>query len=120
MWGVPVPAVVVPNLGRGSADDRRVCRDRLCGCISAEVADFLYRWSGTRIRSRYANRARRTNDYNLVSVPTGEFFHPVEIDMAAEREIRANYDRDTIAVYQTYSPAIADAALAADRFSALR
>jgi hypothetical protein len=36
--------------------------------------------------------------------------------MAAEREIRADYDRDTIAVYQAYSPAIADAALAAGRF----
>lgn len=36
--------------------------------------------------------------------------------MAAEYEIRADYDRDTIAVYQAYSPAIADAALAAGRF----
>jgi hypothetical protein len=36
--------------------------------------------------------------------------------MAAEHEIRADYDRDTIAVYQAYSPAIADAALEAGRF----
>lgn len=36
--------------------------------------------------------------------------------MPAEREIRADFDRDTIAVYQAYSPAIADAALAAGRF----
>jgi hypothetical protein len=36
--------------------------------------------------------------------------------MAAEREIRAAYDRDTIAIYQAYSPAIADAALEAGRF----
>jgi len=36
--------------------------------------------------------------------------------MAAQREIRANYDRDTITIYQAYSPAIADAALAAGRF----
>lgn len=36
--------------------------------------------------------------------------------MAAEHEIRADYDRDTIAIYQAYSPAIADAALAAGKF----
>ena len=36
----------------------------------------------------------------------------------AEREIRADYDRDTIAIYQAYSPAIADAALEAGRFVA--
>lgn len=36
--------------------------------------------------------------------------------MAAEYEIRADYDRDTIAVYQAYSPDIADAALEAGRF----
>ena len=36
--------------------------------------------------------------------------------MPAEREIRADFDRDTIAIYQAYSPAIADAALAAGRF----
>jgi hypothetical protein len=34
----------------------------------------------------------------------------------AEHEIRADFDRDTIAIYQAYSPAIADAALAAQRF----
>lgn len=32
------------------------------------------------------------------------------------REIRANYDRDTIVVYQAYRPEIADAALAAGKF----
>lgn len=36
--------------------------------------------------------------------------------MAAVREIRADYDRGTIAIYQAYSSAIADAALAAGRF----
>lgn len=36
--------------------------------------------------------------------------------MAARREIRADYDRDTIVVYQAYPPAIADPALAAQRF----
>ena len=36
--------------------------------------------------------------------------------MAAEHEIRADYDRDTLAIYQAYSPAIADAALEAGRF----
>ena len=36
--------------------------------------------------------------------------------MAAEHEIRADYDRDTIAIYQAYSRAIADAALEAGRF----
>lgn len=36
--------------------------------------------------------------------------------MPAEREIRADYDRDTIAIYQAYSPAIADAALEAGQF----
>lgn len=36
--------------------------------------------------------------------------------MAAEREIRADYDRETIVVYQAYPPAIADAALRAGRF----
>ncbi|MDY3557901.1 DUF4291 domain-containing protein [Gemmata sp. JC673] len=36
--------------------------------------------------------------------------------MVAAREIRADYDRDTIAIYQAYPPAIADAALAAGRF----
>lgn len=36
--------------------------------------------------------------------------------MASEHEIRADYDRDSVVVYQAYSSAIADAALAADRF----
>jgi hypothetical protein len=36
--------------------------------------------------------------------------------VAAEYEIRADYDRDTIVIYQAYSPAIADAALEAGRF----
>lgn len=36
--------------------------------------------------------------------------------MPAAREIRAAFDRDTVAVYQAYSPAIADAALAAGTF----
>jgi len=34
----------------------------------------------------------------------------------AEHEIRADYDRDTIVVYQAYAPTIADAALKAGRF----
>jgi hypothetical protein len=38
--------------------------------------------------------------------------------MAAEYEIRSDYDRDTIAIYQAYPPAIADAALEAGRFVA--
>lgn len=38
--------------------------------------------------------------------------------MAAEHEIRADYDRDTIIIYQAYSPIIADAALRAGRFVA--
>jgi hypothetical protein len=33
-----------------------------------------------------------------------------------QREIRADFDRDSIVVYQAYPPAIADAALAAGRF----
>jgi hypothetical protein len=36
--------------------------------------------------------------------------------MAAEREIRADYDRDTMAIYQAYCPAIADAAREAGKF----
>lgn len=36
--------------------------------------------------------------------------------MPAYREIRADYDRDTIVVYQAYNDAIADAALRAGRF----
>jgi hypothetical protein len=36
--------------------------------------------------------------------------------MPQEREIRADFDRETIVVYQAYSPAIADAALEAQRF----
>ena len=36
--------------------------------------------------------------------------------MAPRYEIRADYDRDTVAIYQAYSPAIADAALEAGRF----
>lgn len=36
--------------------------------------------------------------------------------MAAEHEVRADFDRDSIAIYQAYSPAIADAALEAGRF----
>ena len=36
--------------------------------------------------------------------------------MPAEHEIRADYDRDTVVIYQAYSPAIADAALKAGRF----
>lgn len=38
--------------------------------------------------------------------------------MPAEYEIRADFDRETIAIYQAYPPAIADAALAAGRFVA--
>ena len=34
----------------------------------------------------------------------------------AEHEIRADFDRETIVVYQAYSPAIAEAAVAAQRF----
>jgi hypothetical protein len=34
----------------------------------------------------------------------------------SEHEIRADFDRDTLVVYQAYSPAIADAALWAGRF----
>jgi hypothetical protein len=36
--------------------------------------------------------------------------------MSAEAEIRANFDRETIVVYQAYNPAIAAAALAAGTF----
>ena len=36
--------------------------------------------------------------------------------MPAEHEIRADYDRETLVVYQAYSPAIADAALKVQRF----
>jgi hypothetical protein len=36
--------------------------------------------------------------------------------MTAHREIRADFDRDTIVVYQAYNDAIADAALSAGRF----
>ncbi|YCK37011.1 DUF4291 domain-containing protein [Actinomadura sp. ATCC 39365] len=38
--------------------------------------------------------------------------------MAPQYEIRADYDADTIVVYQAYAPAIADAALRAGRFVA--
>lgn len=38
--------------------------------------------------------------------------------LTVQREIRADFDRDTIVVYQAYSPAVADAALAAGRFVA--
>jgi len=38
--------------------------------------------------------------------------------MAKPREIRADYDRDTIVIYQAYPPAIADAALSRGRFVA--
>lgn len=38
--------------------------------------------------------------------------------MGARREIRADYDRDTIVVYQAYPPAIAEPAIAAQRFVA--
>jgi hypothetical protein len=41
--------------------------------------------------------------------------HKAEV-VVAEREIRADYDRETLAIYQAYSPAIADAALEAGRF----
>jgi hypothetical protein len=36
--------------------------------------------------------------------------------MPAEHEIRADFDRQSIVIYQAYPPAIADAALAASRF----
>ena len=36
--------------------------------------------------------------------------------MPAEHEIRADFDRETIVVYQAYSPAIAEAAVSAQRF----
>ena len=36
--------------------------------------------------------------------------------MTAEREIRADYDATTLVIYQAYSPAVADPALAAQRF----
>ena len=38
--------------------------------------------------------------------------------MTARREIRADYDRDTIVVYQAYPAAIAEPAIAAQRFVA--
>ncbi len=38
--------------------------------------------------------------------------------MPAEREIRADFDHETIVVYQAYPPAIADAVLSAGRFVA--
>jgi hypothetical protein len=38
--------------------------------------------------------------------------------LPAEREIRADFDRETIVIYQAYSPNIADAALKAGRFVA--
>jgi Domain of unknown function (DUF4291) len=38
--------------------------------------------------------------------------------MAKPREIRADYDRDTIVLYQAYPPGIADAALSQGRFVA--
>src|SRR5262245_36915754 len=38
--------------------------------------------------------------------------------MPSEREIRADFDRETIVVYQAYAPAIAEAALEAGRFVA--
>ena len=38
--------------------------------------------------------------------------------MTAYREIRADFDRDSMVVYQAYKPAIADAALEAGRFVA--
>lgn len=38
--------------------------------------------------------------------------------MIPARQIRADYDKDTIVVYQAYRPAIAEAALAAGRFVA--
>jgi hypothetical protein len=40
------------------------------------------------------------------------------VPTAKPREIRADFDRDTIVVYQAYPPAIADAALSAGRFVA--
>src|SRR5215469_12704949 len=36
--------------------------------------------------------------------------------MPAEHEIRADFDRQTVVIYQAYSPAIADAAVEAQRF----
>src|SRR5262245_2858689 len=36
--------------------------------------------------------------------------------MPAEREIRADFDRESVVIYQAYPPAIADAALRAQRF----
>ena len=36
--------------------------------------------------------------------------------MPAEREVRADFDARSIVIYQAYSPAIATAALAAQRF----
>jgi hypothetical protein len=38
--------------------------------------------------------------------------------MPSRYEIRADFDRETIVVYQAYAPAIADAAIAAGRFVA--
>lgn len=38
--------------------------------------------------------------------------------MPAQREIRADFNRETIVVYQAYSPAVADAALSTGRFVA--
>lgn len=38
--------------------------------------------------------------------------------MPKEREVRADFDRDTLTVYQAYSPAIAEAAVAEGRFVA--
>jgi len=38
--------------------------------------------------------------------------------MAAEYEVRADYDRDTIVVYQAYAPSIAEPAVKQQRFAA--
>lgn len=49
---------------------------------------------------------------------TGAAFAKGHRAMTALRQIRADFDADTIVVYQAYRPAIADAALAAGRFVA--
>jgi len=46
----------------------------------------------------------------------GAIHERAEGDLVDSREIRADYDRESIVIYQAYSPAIADATLAAGRF----
>ena len=66
---------------------------------------------GTRLEA-----GRATSLASSTLAPSAQSTIEMTKNVTTYREIRADYDRDTIVVYQAYNDAIADAAIAAGRF----